>query len=121
MARAETSERKAPARKKANTAKGPKAVLRSVVGTGIAGDTLIDLVERLGIVDVIISRVKARIDEADFDDVIDEVTDYLRRSPEVLVVSLGAVTVAAGLMVWLNSRREWDGDERREPRRASRE
>jgi hypothetical protein len=118
MAKAETSERK-PARKK--TSKGPKAVLRSVVGTGVAGDTLIDLVERLGLVDVIISRVKARIDEADFDDVIDEVTDYLRRNPEVLVMSLGAVTVAAGLMVWLNSRRAWDGTERREPRRTSRE
>lgn len=87
--------------------------LRGVVASGVGADTLIDLVERLGLVDMILGRVKSRIEETDLDELLDEVTDYLRRNPEVLVISLGAVTVATGLLVWLNSRREWDGAERR--------
>jgi len=90
-----------------------KSMLRSVVGGGAATDTLIDLVERLGLVDIVVGRVKSRIEETDVDDLLDEATEYLRRNPEVLVVTLGAVTAATGLLVWLNSRREWDGSERR--------
>jgi hypothetical protein len=100
------------ARKKSNGG-GAKSVLRSVVGGGAAADTLMDLVERLGVVDIVLGRVKSRIDETDMDELLDEATDYLRRNPEVLVVTLGAVTVATGLLVWLNNRREWDGGERR--------
>lgn len=114
MARTESGERKTPARKKSsNNGGGAKGVLRSVVGGGAAADTLIDLVERLGVVDLLLGRVKSRIDETDMDELLDEATDYLRRNPEVLVVTLGAVTVATGLLVWLNNRREWDGSERR--------
>lgn len=112
MARTEMSERKTPARKKSNGG-GAKSVLRSVVGGSAATDTLVDLVERLGLIDIVLGRVKSRIDETDMDELMDEATDYLRRNPEVLVVTLGAVTVATGLLVWLNSRREWDGSERR--------
>jgi hypothetical protein len=112
MARTETSERKTASRKKSNGG-GAKSMLRSVVGSGAATDTLVDLVERLGLVDLVVGRVKARIEETDMDEFLDDATEYLRRNPEVLVVSLGAVTVATGLLVWLNSRREWDGDERR--------
>ena len=61
---------------------------------------------------------KSKIEETDVDDLFDEVADYLKRNPEVLVVSLGAITVATGMLVWLSSRREWDGRERRE-RKAS--
>jgi hypothetical protein len=112
MARTEMSERKTPARKKNNSG-GAKSVLRSVVGSSAATDTLVDLVERLGLIDIVLGRVKSRIDETDMDELMDEATDYLRRNPEVLVVTLGAVTVATGLLVWLNNRREWDGTERR--------
>lgn len=87
--------------------------LRNVVTSAAATETLVDLVERLGIVDLIVGRIKARIEETDIDELFDEVTDYMRRNPEVLVVSLGAITVATGLLVFLNSRREWDGSERR--------
>lgn len=87
--------------------------LRSVVPTGVTADSLVDLVERLGLVDLIVGRIKARIEETDIDELFDEVTDYMRRNPEVLVVSLGAITVATGLLVFLNNRREWDGGERR--------
>lgn len=86
--------------------------LRSVTA-GINTEGLIDLVEKLGIVDIVVGRLKSKIEETDLDDLFDEATDYLKRNPEVLVVSLGAVTVATGLAVWLNSRRDWDGAERR--------
>ena len=92
---------------------GAASVLRSVVGSAGGADTILDLVERLGLVDVVLGRVKSRIEETDIDEILDDAADYLRRNPEVLVVTLGAVTVATGLLVWLNNRREWDGSERR--------
>jgi uncharacterized membrane protein len=99
-------------------------MLRTVVGAAGGTDGLVDLIDRLGLVDIVLGRVKSRIEETDVDEVLEDVTDYLRRNPEVLVVSLGAVTVATGLLVWLNKRREWDGSERRDeggskPRRAT--
>lgn len=87
--------------------------LRNVVTTAAATETIVDLVTRLGLVDIVVGRLKAKIEETDIDELFDEVTDYLRRNPEVLVVSLGAITVATGLLVFLNNRREWDGSERR--------
>jgi uncharacterized membrane protein len=93
---------------------GASSMLRSVVGAAGGTDGLLDLVERLGLVDVVLGRVKSRIEETDVDEVLEDVADYLRRNPEVLVVSLGAVTIATGLLVWLNNRREWDGSERRD-------
>lgn len=93
--------------------------LRTVVPAGVSADSLVDLVERLGLVDLIVGRIKARIEETDIDELFDEVTDYLRRNPEVLVVSLGAITVATGLLVFLNNRREWDGNERRSARKSA--
>jgi hypothetical protein len=90
------------------------ATLRGVMTSTAATETIIDLVSKLGLVDIVVGRLKSRIEETDIDDLFDEVADYLKRNPEVLVVSLGAVTVATGMLVWLNSRREWDGSERRE-------
>lgn len=92
---------------------GGGSTLRNVVVGAVGADALIDLINRLGLVDIILGRVKSRLEETDIDELLEEVTDYLRRNPEVLVVSLGAVTVATGLLVWLNNRREWDGTERR--------
>lgn len=106
-----------PAKKKSGgKSSGSKAegrTLRNVVTSAAATETLLDLVDRFGLVDVVVGRVKAKIEETDVDELFDEIAVYLRRNPEVLVVSLGAVTVATGLLVWLNSRREWDGSERR--------
>lgn len=90
-----------------------KTSLRSVAGGGAATDTLLDFVEKLGLVDLVVGQVKSRIEDTDVDELLDDATDYLRRNPEVLVVSLGAITVATGLLVWLNNRRAWDGGERR--------
>ena len=106
----EQGARKAPAKKSSS---GSGSVLRSVVASAASTDNLIDLIERLGLVDLVVGRVKSRIEETDIDEVLEEVTDYLRRNPEVLVVTLGAVTIATGMLVWLSNRREWDGDERR--------
>ena len=89
------------------------SVLRNVVAGAASTDALIDLVEKLGIVDLVIGRLKSRIEETDLDELFDDISDYLKRNPEVLVVSLGTMTIATGILVWLNSRRDWDGEERR--------
>jgi hypothetical protein len=88
------------------------ALLNAVAGS-ISTDTLVDFVERLGVVDLVVGRLKTKLEETDIDELFDEAADYLKRNPEVLVVSLGAITVATGMLVWLNARREWDGEERR--------
>ena len=101
-------------------------MLRDVVGTAIGTEALLDLVERLGLVDLVVGRVRSKIEETDLDEIFEEVTDYLRRNPEVLVVTLGAVTIASALVVWMNSRREWDqeferrGTGKRQPPKAPR-
>jgi hypothetical protein len=117
-ARSEQGPRKSSAGKKksgggSSSGGGAASVLRSVVGSAGGADGIIEIIERLGLMDVVLGRVKSRIEEVDLDEILDDATDYLRRNPEVLVVTLGAVTVATGLLVWLNNRREWDGSERR--------
>jgi len=72
---------------------------------GLSTAAILDIVERLGLVDLIVDRLKARLDDIDTDQILDEVADYLKKNPEVLVVSLGAVTIAAGAMVYLNRRK----------------
>lgn len=97
----------------ASKKKKGSATLRNVVGGAVGSDALLDLVEKLGLVDLVVGRLKARLEETDVDELFEDLTDYMKRNPEVLVVSLGAITVATGLVVFLNSRREWDGNERR--------
>ena len=90
---------------------------------GMNAETIIDIVQRLGVVDLVVDRLRSRLEELDTDDLMDDVTDYLKRNPEVLVVALGTITIAAGVIVFL-SRREaghmparqrsqasWSGDE----------
>ena len=71
----------------------------------LSAATILDIVERLGIIDMAVDRIKARIDEVDADQLIDDIADYLRKNPEVLVVALGAVTIASGALVYLNRRK----------------
>lgn len=97
----------------ASRKKKGSTTLRNVVGGAVGSDALLDLVEKLGLVDLFVGRLKARLEETDVDELFEDLTDYMKRNPEVLVVSLGALTVATGLVVFLNSRREWDGTERR--------
>ena len=79
---------------------------KSSLASGLSTAAMLDIVDRLGLVDMAVERVKSRLEEVDVDDLIDEVGDYLKRNPEVLVVSLGAVTIAAGALVYLNKRNE---------------
>src|SRR5687767_14458337 len=97
----------------ASKKKKGSTTLRNVVGGAVGSDALLDLVEKLGLVDLVVGRLKSRLEETDLDELFEDLTDYMKRNPEVLVVSLGAITVATGLVVFLNSRREWDGTERR--------
>jgi len=78
---------------------------RGLAAQGLSTATILDIVDRLGLVDLIVDRLKARLDDVDTDQIIDEVGDYLKKNPEVLVVSLGAVTIAAGALVYLNRRK----------------
>ncbi|HUP50405.1 MAG TPA: hypothetical protein VNA04_16640 [Thermoanaerobaculia bacterium] len=73
-------------------------------GTGSALNTaaLLDIVERLGVVDLVIARLRQRLEEVDIDELLDEAGEHLKRNPEVLVASLGAITIAAGALVYLN-------------------
>lgn len=72
----------------------------------VTTDTILDLVDRLGLVDLVVSRVRTRLEDVDFDEILDELGDYVRRNPEVLVLALATVTVSAGLIVYLNQKRD---------------
>jgi hypothetical protein len=74
-------------------------------GAGLSTAAILNIVERLGLIDLIVDRLKARLEDVDTDQIIDEVADYLKKNPEVLVVSLGAVTIAAGALVYMNRRK----------------
>ena len=71
---------------------------------GLSTAAMFELVERLGLVDMVVDRIKSRLEEIDVDELLDEIGLYLKRNPEVLVVSLGAITIAAGALVFLNKR-----------------
>ncbi len=77
----------------------------SAAAQALSAATVLDIVERLGLIDMIVDRIKARVDEVDADQLIDDIADYLRKNPEVLVVALGAVTIASGALVYLNRRK----------------
>jgi hypothetical protein len=77
----------------------------SAATQALSAATILDIVERLGLIDMIVDRIKARVDEVDADQLIDDIADYLRKNPEVLVVALGAVTIASGALVYLNRRK----------------
>jgi hypothetical protein len=98
------------------------AIRKTAAGLGgaVSSETIIDLVQRLGLLDLAVDKVRARLEQADLDELLDEVTNYLRRNPEVVVVLLGTVTVAAGMIVYLERAerwRNWSEDED-EPQRS---
>ena len=75
----------------------------------------IDIIQRLGLVDMAVNRLRARIEATDIDSAIDDAIDYLRRNPEMIVVALGTLTVAVGAVVFLAA-----PDEERRPARSAR-
>ena len=80
---------------------------RSAAVVGLSSAALFDIVDRLGVVDLVVDRVKSRLEEVEVDDILDEIGDYLKRNPEVMVVALGAITIAAAIMqrIGANKRR----------------
>jgi hypothetical protein len=92
---------------------GSRSTKRTAAVAGLSSAALFDIVDRLGVVDLVVDRVKSRLEEVEVDDILDEIGDYLKRNPEVMVVALGAITIAAGALVYLNKRNE------REPRESA--
>ncbi len=95
------------------------AIRKTAAGLGgaVSSETIVDLIQRLGLLDMAVDKVRARIEQTDLDDVLDDVTDYLRRNPEVVVVLLGTITVAAGMIVYLERAerwRQWDNQQEEE-------
>jgi len=76
-----------------------------LAASGLSTAAILDIVDRLGLVDLIVDRLKTRLEDVDTDQILDEIAGYLKKNPEVLVVSLGAVTIAAGALVYLNRRK----------------
>jgi hypothetical protein len=78
-----------------------------------------DLIQRLGIIDLIIPTIRGRVEKIDADAILDDAIEYVRRNPEILVVLFGSLTVTTGLIVYLVRRAE---EEEREAaqRRAER-
>lgn len=111
-----SSERSSSSRRSSSRGAGVRA-LKDVAAATVSTETILDLVQRLGLVDILVNRLRNRLETAEMDDLIDEVGDYLRRNPEVLVVGLAAITVSAGLIVYLNNNRherddfDYDDDE----------
>jgi hypothetical protein len=61
---------------------------------GMSAETIIDIVQRLGVVDLVVDRLRSRLEDLDTDELMDDVTEYLKRNPEVLVVAWAVRSVA---------------------------
>jgi len=91
--------------------------MRDVAQNAMSTENLIDIVQRLGLVDMVVNRLRARVEATDIDEMIDDVTNYFRRNPEMVVVALGTLTVGAAAVVFLTTR---DEDEERPSTRSTR-
>jgi hypothetical protein len=107
---------KKTADEKGGRGRGPRP--RSATAA-LATEGVLGLVQKTGLAEILTSQIKGKIEEQDFDELVDDAREYLSRNPEVLVISLGALTIATGIVVWLQQRREWDGSERRTLQKAS--
>jgi hypothetical protein len=88
-----------------------------------AASTAADLIQRLGLIDLIIPTIRSRVQKIDAEAVLDDAVEYLRRNPEILVVLFGSLTVTTGLIVYLVRRaeeEEREAERRREERSDSR-
>jgi hypothetical protein len=81
------------------------AAVREAAAAALSPDVILELIDKLGVKDLAVGHLRSRLENIDFDSVLDDAVAYLRRNPEVLVAILGAVTVTAGLIVFLEARR----------------
>lgn len=79
-----------------------------------AASSAVDLIQRLGLIDLIIPTLRSRVEKIDAEAVLDDAVEYLRQNPEILVVIFGSLTVTTGLIVYLVRRAE---EEEREAQR----
>ena len=79
--------------------------VRDAAVAALSPDAIMDLIDKLGVKDLVVGHLRTRLESIDFESLLDDAVDYLRRNPEVLVAILGAVTVTAGLIVFLEARR----------------
>lgn len=98
--------------------RGSTSVKRAAA-SAVSADTVLDIVDRLGLIDLVIGKMRTRLDDIEFDDLFDEAGDYLRKNPDILVVVLAGITVTAGAVVFLQSRREQREEEERNERRTA--
>ncbi|HEX7154590.1 MAG TPA: hypothetical protein VF618_24105 [Thermoanaerobaculia bacterium] len=94
--------------------------LKSAAASAVSADTLMDIVDRLGLIDLVISRMRSKLEDVEFDDLFDDAGEYLRKNPDILVVVLAGITVTAGAIVFLQSRRGEREEEVPERRTAPR-
>ncbi|HJW95437.1 MAG TPA: hypothetical protein VJ901_17600 [Thermoanaerobaculia bacterium] len=81
------------------------AAVRDVAAAALSPDAIMELIDKLGVKDLVVGHLRTRLENIDFEAWLDDAVDYVRRNPEVLVAVLGAVTVTAGLIVFLEARR----------------
>jgi hypothetical protein len=110
MANTNTDNNETPRRASRSNAGAGVRALKDVAAATVSTENIVDLIERLGLVDIVVNRLRARLETVEVDELIDEIGDYLRRNPEVLVVTMAAITVSAGLIVYLNNSRRDDDD-----------
>jgi hypothetical protein len=81
-----------------------------------------NLIDRLGLMDLVIPAVRSRLKKIDTEALIDDVFDYVQRNPEILVVIFGSLTITSGLIVYLvRKAEEEEREERERERRRERE
>lgn len=90
------------------------AALKELAASTLSTEMLLDLVERLGLKDLLVGRLRSRVEDIDLDALLDDALDYIRRNPEVAVVLLGALTVTTGMIVFLEQRRQSERSSERE-------
>lgn len=76
-----------------------------------------NLIDKLGLMDLILPAVRSRLKRIDTEAVIDDVFEYVQRNPEILVVIFGSLTITSGLIVYLVRRAEEEERQQRERER----
>jgi hypothetical protein len=75
---------------------------REKVAAGL--DAAATVIERLGLLDLVVPSVKSRLERIDTDELMENAVAAVRRTPEILVVLLGSLTVTTGLIVYFIER-----------------
>jgi hypothetical protein len=86
---------------------GAASALRKSVGSAVSSETIVDLIQRLGLLDIAVDKLRQRLESADVDEFFEDIGGYLKRNPEVIVVLLGTITVAVGMVVYLERQGDW--------------